>query len=265
MSEHSLFEIRQYNLLKNYFDDEKEIEFLLERYNNGERKDFILENLQTHDWRLLKKSLEKEFNNLVTVNLVNNKASSDKEFIIVDVQGSKELPASKILNSFKNNKAKDIINFYGYTLSGIKLTYVYLEPEFPNRAEDFLYKNCNGVCFHLCEKSMFKESILKTGLRCKNRDNDKTSKYRNWPKRIYVYATESYKDKEKLKSELEDLAYEISDGYLRLEDYVVLRIQFPSTGLLRQFNFYKDSVMKLNGSMFTYQNIPGNFISIMKI
>ena len=128
MSEHSLFEIRQYNLLKNYFDDEKEIEGLLERYNNGERKDFILENLQAYD---------------------------------------------------KN----------------------------ASRVEDFLYKNCNGVCFYLCEKSMFKESILKTGLRCKNRDNDKTSKYRNWPKRIYVYATESYKDKDKLKSELEDLAY----------------------------------------------------------
>lgn len=255
-----------YEKLSNYFMEKDKIESIIERYENGERKDFILENLQTHDWHLLKKSLEKLFPDII-VNAISKSSKSDnKEFLIVDLTGCTGISGLKIRNSFYSDKAKDLANFYGYTVSGITSSCIALEPEYPERVDDFLYNDCCGVCFHLCEKTMFKDSILKNGLRCRNRDDDAfTKSYRNWPKRIYVYATEFFKDKKILKDELETLANTISDGNNTLEDYIVLRIQFPNKGLLNRYNFYKDTLMDDSKSMFTYQNIPGEYISIMKI
>ena len=47
---------------------------------------------------------------------------------------------------------------------------------------DYLYKECHGICYHVCERKNT-EKILKSGLRCKN------AGYRYFPKRIYLYCT----------------------------------------------------------------------------
>lgn len=243
--------------LKNYFLLEDDINSKIERYFNGEKKiDFILENLQTHDWKLLKKSIEKESNNLIEVNkFYKSDSGENKEFLRLFLDEDK---FDLLLDFLKNGKGKDIINFYGYTFSGVLDNCVYLEPEFPKLGNDFIYNECHGVCYHLCNKEDTPK-ILKRGLRCKNK---KDNEARNYPKRIYVYASEP-KPKKEIKKELNNVANAISFFKLNLSDFDVLKINVSKHVSAYNINFYTDTVMNDGHSFFIYQNIPPSMIELV--
>lgn len=240
--------------LENYWGKGQIPESIVDRYIAGERKDFILENLQTHDWKQLAKALTKEFGSQVKVRPFTG--DSEKSFIFVDVVGTKEKPATEIFKSFKEGVGRDILQFFNYTLSGIERNVIYLEPKWSERGTEYIYGKCFGVVWHLCPEWLA-DSVVQAGLRCRNRDNSVTKNLRNYPKRIYVYATEPL-PKAQLKYNLEDLADTISEGELTLEDYQVFRIQLPRTSFSGQIEFYSDSAIADGHTFYTYSNIPAS-------
>lgn len=242
--------------LKNYWGNIPQN--ILERYDSGERKDFILENLQSHDWKKLVRSLQSEFGT-DQIRVVRS-SQGEKSFISLEVRGSKDFPVSNIISSFRLGKARDICNFYGYTLSGSTGNLVELEPEWPDTATSFIYGKCKGVAWHLCPEDVA-DSVLEKGLRCRNRDTDNSLKnIRNYPKRIFVYAVPSF-DRSKIQEGLEQLADTISDGEATLDDFQVIRIDLPGTGLSGRIPFYWDEYTEDGACCFTYTNIPAGWLT----
>ena len=196
---------------------------------------YLYENLMTHDINKLKEKLKLEYS------YVNFEDYSDNAFYII-------IDTFEHYTKLKSDdKLKSLIEFYGYYISntyiGLDNFRVFVEPFTPQEISDYLYKECHGICYHVCERKNT-EKILKSGLRCKN------AGYRYFPKRIYLYFTPNniYKDEEFKK-----LISEITNPYF---NYDVLRID------LNHFNFlvYKDPSMKIKGAGFTYNNIPAKLI-----
>lgn len=250
--------LREENLskLENYWGKGQIPESIVDRYIAGERKDFILENLQTHDWRQLAKALTKEFGSQIKVRPFTG--SSNKGFVFVDVTGTKERPAAEIFKSFREGTGQDILQFFNYTLSGIERNVVSLEPKWSESGTEYIYSKCFGVVWHLCPEELA-DFVLHSGLRCRNRDGSETASKRNYPKRIYVYATEP-KPKSQIKPELESLADTISEGNLTLDDYQAFRIQLPRTNFSGQIDFYSDSAIADGHTFYTYHNIPASLL-----
>lgn len=255
MEREGLKEIRLQRL-KSYWGNVPQT--ILEKYASGERKDFILENLQSHDWKKLVKSLQSEFG--VDQIRVVRSSQGEKSFIGLEVRGSKNFPTSAIISSFRLGKARDICNFYGYTLSGSTGNLIELEPEWPGTAISFIYGKCKGVVWHLCPEDVA-DSVLEKGLRCRNRDTDSSLKnIRNYPKRIFVYATPPL-DRVNLQRGLEQLADTISDREADLDDFQVIRIDLPGVGFSGRIPFYWDEYSEDGACCFTYTNIPSNWLT----
>lgn len=242
--------------LENYWGKGQVPETVLDRYIAGERKDFILENLQTHDWKQLAKALTREFGFQVKVRPFED--NSEKSFVFVDVTGTKEKPATEILKSFREGRGRDILQFFNYSLSGIERNRVSLEPKWSESGTEYIYNKCFGVVWHLCPEELA-DDVFQAGLRCRNRDDSETRDLRNYPKRIYVYATEPL-PKSQLRDRLEDLADTISEGNLTLEDYQVFKIQLPRTGFSGKIEFYSDSAIADGHTFYTYTNIPASLL-----
>jgi len=232
---------------------------VMERYMSGENKDFILENLQSHDWQKLLRSLRSEFKT-AQISLLRGSLETKKDFISLRIRGSKEQTTESILDSIRNGKGRDICNFYGYSISGAQGNVVELEPEWPDRVTEYVYGDCCGVLWHLCPKVMV-DSVLRNGLRCKNRDNDRqTRNSRNYPKRIYFYATPVFR-KSTIKLALEELASELSGKEQNaLEDFQALKIQLPKSFYAGWIPLYFDTCSDSGACCFTYTNIPADLI-----
>lgn len=237
-------------LWENYWGEGQVPGTIFERYRSGEVKDFILENLQTHDWRLLVKALETEFGD--QVRFQKTSGNSDKEYLAFQLVGTRDLPVSDIIESFRAGKGKDLCNFYGYTVSQLLGNSLQLEPEFPEKAEDFIYGDCYGICYHLAPKR-YLESIIENGLRCRGRDSDR----RSYPKRIYVFATPPGSNYAvRVREGLEQLAALLGGN---LEDFQPLRIRLGNGNMSTWLPFYRDTA-SFEGCFFTYTNIPASWL-----
>ena len=212
----------------------------LENYfNNGiiiddVNRDYILENLNTHDANLLIKQLEKldgtcdaSVEGKGTVKFVNKDKLDKKEHFI------------------------NLLDFYGYYITKVKYDlnidkYIYIIcPKYSKNCNDFVYGECKGICYHIClTKSV--ESILKNGLRCKK------ANYRNFPKRIYVIAV-PIKNINKLKNIVKDVFEELCFG--DPSKYSILKINKGSHNKIGP-DFYADDIMESNNTFYTYTNIP---------
>lgn len=218
--------------LKEYFGES----FVINDLN----KDYILENLNTHDSSILIKKLENikyfnkvEFEQKQVIKLICNKKTDEQEL-------------------------KNILDFYGYyiTLKNYDVEtdryFYFICPKYSKNCTDFIFDQCKGVCYHICQTKDV-ESILKNGLRCRS------TKYRYFPKRIYVIALPV-----KETNHLKDIFREVVNE-LCIEDiskYTVLRINFGTNGNNRRLgpDFYQDDAMKQQNTFFTYTNIPKEYI-----
>lgn len=218
--------------LKDYFGES----FVIDDWS----RDYILENLNTHDQNLLIKKLEKikyfnkvEFEQKQVIKLVCNKKADEQEL---------------------NN----VLDFYGYYISLKQYDletdryFYFICPKYSKNYTDFIFDQCKGVCYHICQTKDV-ESILKNGLRCRS------AKYRYFPKRIYVIAL-PVKEISKLNTTLKSIVEEI--GIDNTSKYSVLRIDLGSNGNSHGSgpDFYQDDAMENENTFFTYTNIPPQYI-----
>ena len=153
----------------------------------------------------------------------------------------------------QNYSASYVINEYLKSVNDIKT----IESLVENNCNDYIYKDCNGIVFHLTDKENVNK-ILKVGLRPKyvkheTINNLKTKQHNNieYKGKIYVAAISNLSTvKYKIK--------EIKDKLFKNNNNVkVLKIRLPNN-----IDFYKDNAMYDDMSYFTYTPIDSKYIEI---
>ena len=249
--------------LQNYFGNIPEE--VQKTFVEDPKRDLVLENLQSHDWKLLFKKLQDLYgkDQVVGAKPIDWKDKDRSlQMIRVTVHGTPERSLQDIETDLKTGEGKHLLDFFNYTVSGYRGCWIELEPKFSEDGSDYIYNTCKGVVWHLSPKDNA-EDILQVGLRCRNRDKTDAGD-RNYPRRIYVYATEP-KPKNRLRKELQKVADMLTGWDSEEEDYEdqlanmqVFKIQLPRT--FGKIPFYRDTAMSDGHSFFTYTNIPASLL-----
>lgn len=237
--------------LKDSFDPHNKIVFAINEYKNvlleyfGKfdkevclEEDYILDNLNTHDAEKLKSKIL----DITNVEFEDYSSSKLKSFSVLCA--SKE----EAIRLTENEKFKNLIEFFNYFTSEVIDNRIFVEPVYSEDKSKYVFTDCKGICYHITTQERA-EKIMRTGLRIKR------SYYRKFPSRIYLYATPklSLVNDENIK----DFAYKIVNK-LKAEregGIAIIRVN-----LNKCFNdvmrFYKDTSMKENEAVFTYNSIP---------
>lgn len=217
-----------------------------ESINNEDYEDHILENLKSHDIKLLCKKIKETFekDNMISILDVNNKNTS------VEIVSYKELDKDTL---------KRLLDFFGYyvTKSFKEDTYHYIiSPVYTNNANNLVYVKNHGKLYHFSTGKFAKE-IEKTGLRCRS------AKYRNYPERIYVYA--SCKNLEQIPNLYDKANLVINPFDAKKYGIYVYRIDLNDATNDTYINFYEDDTMNEKDTVYTYNSIPVECIKLVKI
>lgn len=215
---------------------------------------YIDENLNTHSYFNLQKQLKKEYSNEIAefVRDRNDKFSGKSPFYI-RMKGDYDMRIKLGDELMKQPKFQKILSFYNYFASFNCSLGVYVEPTFPDNANNVIYNQCNGIVWHLAYKNNV-YNILNNGFKIKE------PSYRHYPARVYVYATTN-------KNPLDDGNdfLDFVDELGRITDLnkqELLKIDLSHTQ--HNIDFYNDVAMKCKHAFFTYTNIPAKYISVAK-
>lgn len=245
--------------IKDCFEPHNKIAFAINEYKNvlleyfGEfdkevclEEDYILDNLNTHDTEKLKSKILE----ISKVEFEDYSPGKIKSFSVLCA--SKEDAKSLI----DNEKFKNLIEFFNYFVSEIKDNRIFIEPTYSEDKSTYVFKDCKGICYHITTNERA-EKIMKTGLRIKR------SYYRKFPSRIYLYAT----PKLSLVNDthIKDFVYKIVNK-LKAEregGIAIIRVNLNKcyNDVMR---FYKDTSMKEDEAVFTYNNIPAECLTKLK-
>ena len=251
MKNNSLFNLRNYDInyqiYENYYNSL--CEFFGYEINDKQISifdDLILETLNSHNVNLLINKLKEKFNNIIIKN--NNGLS----FWI----GLKNIKENIVIN---DKEFDNLLNFYGYYCSQTKYItkyktlFYYIAPTYSKNVNDLVYKENHGILYHFTVDSEHdtKESILRNGLRIKNRG------YREYPKRIYCYSSFKHiKHNNKFTDSFKQYVYNyINKDELQYNIYV-FKIDLNKLRKYNIINFYTDDAINDNKSVYTYTNIP---------
>lgn len=231
---------------------------------------YINENLKTHDYKKLQNQLLKEYKDFIEDFKDYEGSDNIKSFYII-LKNQKEYnlktdkfdnPLLSVKNVSKNTKEVEkffnILRFFNYQYSNWKFVdnkYVlYIEPIYSEDASEYFNK-CHKQAYHFTYKKNI-ESILKNGLRLKR------GTYREFPERIYLWATDKKKDINNDNKELLDFIHKIfGDDELLLKDIGIIKVDLYHT----DYPIYKDTAMKEKEALFIYNSIPANLCKEIKI
>lgn len=222
---------------------------ILDRLNNDEwYEDYILENLQTHNYKKLQQVIKDTYNDKIdyfdTYKVEDNK---NKQSFFIVVKNKED-----INNISSDDKFLRMIEFYNYAISHEHDEenkdndyYIFLEPIYCEKLKDFKSK-CHGIAYHFCPTDKV-DSILSNGLRIKNSKEDK------FPKRIYLYISDKKLDcnTNKVKEFVNKVIANSDKGWC------CLKINLYKSNV----DIYKDSAMEDKEAYFCVNNIPSKFIS----
>ena len=228
------------NVQEFYGDDIPE--HIKEKLLNDEYVDYIYENLKSHDVKKLQYKLKKEYGN--KIRFQNYLGDIKKSFLIIPVDND-------VSFFIDNEKINNILSFYNYYLSYSDndngRNYLFIEPRYSDKVSDEIY-NSHKYIYHFTDKLSAK-SILETGLRIKNRG------YREFPERIFLYATDK-----KIEDDKENIYKFILKvcNRKRIKEYGISVLRIKNDG---KIDFYNDTAMDEKEAIFSYENIPYQYIS----
>lgn len=233
--------LRDLRNLSNYFGEEIPEEILSEFFAGSDR-DFIFENLQSHNAKDLVRKISERFK------------IQRSRFPIRD--GEKELLGLITLNPeealkiSKDPSFQDLIEFYGYNISSILGSVIQLEPEWPERVK------FPGNGFHVVRPGQRSQEEIIKSIEKKGLMPRHSSDTRMYPRRLYVFCyPESLKDQEVLRRLRVD-AQEINVGPEDWENVAVYKV----LGSKRWKDYwYRDPAMK-GPAYFTYNSIPPQYL-----
>lgn len=211
-----------------------------EQFINNPNNDFILEALNSHDTEHLISALKKYYGDDIKL----TKFAGNKKIYSIDVRTK---DAAKLV---EDEQFVNIINFYGYYISDNTMkNVIFIEPTYAHRVK--ISKNTKVYHFTQLDNV---DSILKNGLRCK------TSAYRYFPKRIYLYTTNKPIFSDYEKHLYYDVKYFIDTVVRNSEEgYAILKIDVNNYTL----PIYHDDAMQDKNATYTYHNIPAEYIKLI--
>lgn len=244
IKEYRIYDKQQYhqecylNSMQDFFGDDLP-EGFKDTLLDCDYKDYILESLTTHDVNLLKKKLKGEFK--IEAEFVNDKNESLK---IVCTN-----------NLSDDNKFKSMIEVFGFYISKIEkqgeLFDIMICPRYAKDANNIVSKN-HGKLYHFTAGE-YVEEIETKGLRCKS------SRYRKYPKRIYLYASDKHLDK---IPDIDKFIKKVVNPYnIKHYGLTVYRIDMNKLNTKTYVNFYTDDCMEEEAAVYTYNNIPPECIT----
>ena len=232
-----------YNVIKMYFEDKDIPDFCNELLTQNYSASYIInEYLKSVN---ATKTIERIKNDLSS-NILSIKSDNNMIYIVFDDY-----------DNIDKDKFENILNTYKYIIHTRIANKLILEPLVEKNCNDYIYKDCNGIVFHLTDKENVNK-ILKVGLRPKyvkheTINNLKDKQYNNidYKGKIYVAAINDLSTvKYKIK--------EIKDKLFKNNNNVkVLKIRLPNN-----IDFYKDNAMYDDISYFTYTPIDSKYIEI---
>lgn len=228
-----------------------------EKLINDEYVDYVYENLQSHDTEKLKKKLKKEYGN--EIDFQDYSGKTNKSFVIILNNGNildfYNPNNNENANHEKIEKFNNILSFFNYYVSyndedrGRK--YLFIEPRYSDNVTDEIF-NSHKYIYHFTDKQSGR-SILETGLRIRN------SKYREYPERIFLYVSDK-----KIEDDIENISKFILKvcNLHNIKRYGVSILKIDNNG---KFDIYNDTGMTEDEAVFTYQNIPYQYIKKINI
>lgn len=241
-----------YNIIPNKY---------LQLYENCNLLDFLYlnENLQTHNYKKLQEQLLKYYGDYIEGFKDYEGSNNIKSFYIIlkyqkskyDIKNSKyDIPILSIKGiknkSHEVDKFFNILNFFNYKYSNYEIIAnkycLYIEPIYSEDASDYFNK-CHRQAYHFTYKENV-DKILKTGLRIKH------GNYREFPKRIYLWAPEN--NKLNIDEALEFAKNIFYVNNLLLSDIGIIKVNLYNTNI----PIYRDTAMKDKEALFVYNNIP---------
>lgn len=233
--------------------------------------EYINENLKTHDYKKLQNQLLKEYSDYIEEFKDYEGSESIKSFyIILKNQKSKynletsqfDNPLLSVKNVSKNTKEVEkffnILRFFNYQYSNWKFLdnkyAIYIEPIYSEDASDY-FDTCHRQAYHFTYKKNV-AGILKNGLRLRR------GKYRQFPERIYIWATNKKQEINDNNKDLLKFIHKIfGDDKLSLKDIGIIKVDLYHTN----YPVYNDTAMKEKEALFVYNSIPANLCQEIKL
>lgn len=228
-------------------------DIIKEKLKNDEYVDYVYENLQSHDAEKLKKKLKKEYGD--EIDFQDYSGKDKKSFVIILNSGNIEDFYNPGNINEKIEKFNNILSFFNYYVSyndedrGRK--YLFIEPRYSDNVTDEIF-NSHKYLYHFTDKKSAR-SILETGLRIRK------STYREYPERTFLYATGK-----KVEDDLENVSKFILKvcNIHNIKRYGLSILKIENNG---KFDLYNDTAMEEDEAVFTYQNIPYQYIKKVNV
>lgn len=216
-------------------------------YNN-----IIKENLKQYDTKQVQDKLNQYFPFIkFDTHITNSKYNKYFFAIILDNKDDwNEL--------FKTDKFESILRFYNFFISErVKNNlFMTIEPIVSDNVNDIVYKHNKGILYHFTFDDEITNRILKSGLRVKK------ANYRDFPKRIYLYRTKNVYGN--LLDDTDDILKFLFEMFKTTPKVLynisnkmqIIKVDLNRlVGIKHELNFFKDTSMKSNQTIFTYNNI----------
>ena len=233
------------NSMMDFFGDDLPEEFK-ESLINLEYKDYILESLTSHDVELLKNKLQTEFTYIDRIEFLTDKEQSIWVLSKIDIT--------------QDPKFKSMIEVFGYYVTLKRhagdLFSIEICPRYAKDAYDIVYKQNHGKLYHFTAGRYVGEIETK-GLRCKK------SSYRDFPERVYLYASDKHLDK--IPDIGEFIKTVVNPFDTKRYGLTVYRIDMNKLKSKTYVNFYTDDYMDEEAAVYTYNNIPAECITKIDI
>ena len=228
------------NSMMDFFGDDLPERFK-ESLINLEYKDYILESLTSHDAELLKNKLCAEFKDIERI-----------EFLTDKQQSIWIISKTDLTNDSKFNSILEIFGYYiTVNRTNGDLFSIAICPRYAKDAYDIVSKN-HGKLYHFTAGRYVGE-IETNGLRCKK------SSYRDFPERVYLYASDKHLDK--IPDIGEFIKTVVNPFDIKRYGLTVYRIDMNKLKSNTYINFYTDDYMDEEAAVYTYNNIPAECIT----
>lgn len=229
------------NSMMDFFGDDLP-EGFEESLINLEYKDYILESLTSHDAELLKNKLHAEFKDIERIEFL-----TDKE------QSIWIISKTDLTNDSKFNSMLEIFGYYvTANRTNGDLFSIAICPRYAKDAYDMVYKQNHGKLYHFTAGKYVGEIETK-GLRCKK------SSYRDFPERVYLYASDKRLDK--IPDIGKFIKTVVNPFDIKRYGLTVYRIDMNKLKSNTYINFYTDDYMDEEAAVYTYNNIPAECIT----
>lgn len=228
------------------------------RYNGFDRE-YVCENLLTHESKKLIEKINKKFAKYIDKIYEDDYIKTDKNIVSIELNnagihaflfGHKD--STKLNDSNESKELLNIIAFFNYYVSLTDENKIYVEPLFTKPCLGTI-KKYGGKIYHITLKANMKR-ILKLGILPKvgKSKEESINGYRYFPQKAFYIMNGKTK-----KDTYDAICETLRDKNLLSKEYAILEIDVSKLGL----QFFLDEASKSNLSIYTMNAIDRSLIT----